>query len=526
MKTTIRIAAFAGIVLASFGPNAPSTDAQEDNFSPQNQLVDTSILFAAGAREEEQTLRGALGWPTFQEGQVLGVHYRFDPDAYARFGPTPTLDNDFFEVLCHPATRLCTATKQPIQIWMKDRETPRLSIRGISRNTHVYASDGASRIELPPDLLAELAPSVEQALLNASELVLETEGEAPRKISLAGFIPALVYIQWVAREQDPSVFPTGWPVAQSTSSEDRLSLAPKTPDAQEAGKDAASVETALSLQPPARIRPALAPLSWRSQRREGAGPPPVSALREVADTDRIEGLLKVCESLAPVDAARAVPAAQPKPDLAAEEPAAVVQAQGATANDRSIRELQWAVLKLSIMISAMERQMRKPSPAAREGEAGGSEAAQTATEIRRAPAADPTVSRAVPDDQLRLLLETLSDIRLPSPVSSTGRGAAAAVADDGRKPGGGAERDVRQAPEPAVASATPGHAASVQDRPRKVIIEIRLTGLPAGDGKEDEPSTPAGPENAATLSPGSAPDVGDGGGDFFPLEPAARPLHE
>ncbi len=529
MKTTIRITTCVGIALLSIGLNAPPTGAQEEGFSPQNRLVDTSIYFAAGAREEEQTLRGALGWPTFQEGRVLGINYRFDPDGYARFGPTPTLDSDFFEVLCHPATRLCTATKQPIQLWMQDRETPRLTIRGIARNTRVYASDGTSRIELPADLLAELTPSVEQALLNASELVLETEGEAPQKISLAGFIPALVYIQWVAKGQDPSIFPAGWPVAQTGPSDDKqkLSLAPKTPDA---AAEPTGGETALDLQPPARVRSAPAPLLWHSWRREKTSGSSAATSRDVANTDRLEGLLKICETLAPAGAARIAPAAQPEPDGAAGK--AETAAKGGAAGERSIRELQWAVLKLSIMISAMERQLQKTATNGRREEEDGTKVTQDAPEVFREQVQEPAVTRSVTDDRLRLLLGALSEIRLPPSASSAGDGAVTRSGDKGGKTDIGKGRDTGQGPDSAGASAVPAgalvtdrtsqEAGSVEERSRKVIIEIRLTGFPGRDGREGDPPVSArGTDGISALLP-SRSDADAVNNDFFPLEPVGR----
>ena len=67
----------------SFPVSAQKVTADDsDSFTPENAILDTSILFAIGAREARQELRGSFGWPTFQEGLVEGVYFRFDPDGY------------------------------------------------------------------------------------------------------------------------------------------------------------------------------------------------------------------------------------------------------------------------------------------------------------------------------------------------------------------------------------------------------------------------------------------------------------
>jgi len=66
---------------------AQSVDAEAEESS--TAILDTSIPFAIGAREGEQTIRSSFGWPTFQEGFVEGVYFRFDPDGYARFSASP-----------------------------------------------------------------------------------------------------------------------------------------------------------------------------------------------------------------------------------------------------------------------------------------------------------------------------------------------------------------------------------------------------------------------------------------------------
>jgi hypothetical protein len=81
-------------------------------FDAANAVINTDQLFAIGAREGSQAIRGSFGWPTFQKGLVDRVYFRFDPDGYARFAATPRLDTDVFEVHCKPRTKQCTALKK------------------------------------------------------------------------------------------------------------------------------------------------------------------------------------------------------------------------------------------------------------------------------------------------------------------------------------------------------------------------------------------------------------------------------
>ena len=95
--------------LSATAGGSQSQPRSNEAFASENAILDTSVLFAIGAREARQELRGSFGWPTFQEGLVEGVYFRFDPDGYARFSPTPRLDTDVFEVICRPRTHSCTA---------------------------------------------------------------------------------------------------------------------------------------------------------------------------------------------------------------------------------------------------------------------------------------------------------------------------------------------------------------------------------------------------------------------------------
>ncbi|MEC8574047.1 MAG: hypothetical protein VXZ09_10465, partial [Pseudomonadota bacterium] len=103
------IAIFATILATQLLSQPASAQVQApprgpEVFASENAILDTSLPFAIGAREAQQALRGSFGWPTFQEGLVEGVYFRFDPDGYARFSPSPRLDTDVFEVICRPRT--------------------------------------------------------------------------------------------------------------------------------------------------------------------------------------------------------------------------------------------------------------------------------------------------------------------------------------------------------------------------------------------------------------------------------------
>ena len=79
-RMTISCALFLALGVAAPGFGQDIANRGEDDFAPENAIIDVSIPFAIGAREARQELRGAFGWPTFQEGLVEGVYFRFDPD--------------------------------------------------------------------------------------------------------------------------------------------------------------------------------------------------------------------------------------------------------------------------------------------------------------------------------------------------------------------------------------------------------------------------------------------------------------
>ena len=126
MKTLSKSLCVAGVIgLLSWVP-AQHVASQQANegptpFASENAILDTSIPFAIGAQEAQQSLRGSFGWPTFQEGLVEGVYFRFDPDGYARFAPTPRLDTDVFEVICRPRTYSCMGRKGSLSVLLNSR---------------------------------------------------------------------------------------------------------------------------------------------------------------------------------------------------------------------------------------------------------------------------------------------------------------------------------------------------------------------------------------------------------------------
>ncbi|MGB1235757.1 MAG: hypothetical protein ACPG5U_08490, partial [Planktomarina sp.] len=99
------------ITLLANAPLAVAQDITNAAFTSENAILDTSIAFVADAREQQQNLRGAFGWATFQEGFVHNVFFRFDPDGYARFSPSDRLEGDVFEVTCLAGTTTCMAQK-------------------------------------------------------------------------------------------------------------------------------------------------------------------------------------------------------------------------------------------------------------------------------------------------------------------------------------------------------------------------------------------------------------------------------
>lgn len=199
---------------------APQTPAPEDSFASENAILDTSILFAIGAREARQELRGAFGWPTFQEGLVEGVYFRFDPDGYARFAPSPRLDSDVFEVICRPRTHICMGRKGALQVTLNNRGQIQLTLENVAESDKFAISEGISELPLPQTLLQPLEPRLEILLASGGELIGRRGDNEIHRISLAGFAAVIPYLRWVAARQDYTVLPRGWPVPNAVAAQE------------------------------------------------------------------------------------------------------------------------------------------------------------------------------------------------------------------------------------------------------------------------------------------------------------------
>ncbi|PYE85998.1 hypothetical protein [Pseudoroseicyclus aestuarii] len=211
MKTLIS-GGLTALLLLTTAPALQAQATPEEGFASENAVLDTSIPFAIGAREARQELRGAFGWPTFQEGMVEGVYFRFDPDGYARFAPTPRLDTDIFEAICRPRTLSCMGRKDIMTLFLNARGQFELRLDEVMQGDTFYLAEGVSEIQLPEQILMPLTPQLETLLSSGGELVVRRDGEEKARVSLVGFSAMSAYLRWVAARQDYTVLPRGWPV--------------------------------------------------------------------------------------------------------------------------------------------------------------------------------------------------------------------------------------------------------------------------------------------------------------------------
>ena len=220
MITTIKKILGIGCALFVFPQGAFGQSLQQQGIANTTQILNTSILFAIGAREAEQALRGSFGWPTFQEGFVDRVYFRFDPDGYARFSTSPRLDEDVFEVICAESSTACLAKKPSLQIGLTVEGKIQIKIEDITPQDTFFVSDRKSELPLPPTILEPLDARLETLLASGGHLIIKRQVETIQEISLAGFSAVATYLRWVAQGQSPRVFPRGWPVpAQVNSSQ-------------------------------------------------------------------------------------------------------------------------------------------------------------------------------------------------------------------------------------------------------------------------------------------------------------------
>ncbi len=216
VKTVITGVCISCILLNPSSLSAQTVD--QTGFEQSTAILDTNVLFAIGAREADQAIRGAFGWPTFQEGFVEGVYFRFDPDGYARFSPSPRLDEDVFEIVCAKASTACIAKKNVLEVGLTPSGEIQIQLSGITPQDSFFVSDRKSELPLPPSILGPLAPRLEALLSGGGDLIIKREVEVIQTISLVGFSAVATYLRWVSQKQSPRVFPRGWPVpAQSLS---------------------------------------------------------------------------------------------------------------------------------------------------------------------------------------------------------------------------------------------------------------------------------------------------------------------
>ncbi len=233
-KCTISLIFFCGPALAQ---------DEVAEFSPGNAILDTTIPFAADAREAEQALRGAYGWATFQEGVIEGIYFRFDPDGYARFSTTPRLDTDVFEVICTPKTTSCLGQKGALSIQLNDQGGLQLTLANISSGDNFFIVDDLTELSLPNIILQPLDNRLEGLFASGGELLVRHGATETLRIPLSGFSTVSTYLRWVASGQDDASFPYGWPVSVSKTVATTGDLPTQTSNQ----------------QPPARIEQAIAP---------------------------------------------------------------------------------------------------------------------------------------------------------------------------------------------------------------------------------------------------------------------------
>ena len=226
MKQLLLSTAIAfGTISMAQAQTAPVEDLRPSGaeaFTPGNAILNTAILFAVGAREAQQSLRNAFGWPTFQEGLVQGVYFRFDPDGYARFSPSPRLDADVFEVICRPRTFTCIARKGPLALVLNTDGRVQLGMDQVQATDTFALNDGFSELQVPPRVIGVLEPQMETLLSSGGSLIVRRNGDVLEDVSLAGFSAVVSYLKWVAARQDYSVLPRDWPVPNGVAPDPNL----------------------------------------------------------------------------------------------------------------------------------------------------------------------------------------------------------------------------------------------------------------------------------------------------------------
>ncbi len=217
-STSLIAFALAGVMALPLSAHVGPAAAQEaEPFASENAILDTSIPFALGAREARQSLRGSFGWATFQEGLVEGVYFRFDPDGYARFSPSPRLDSDVFEVICRPRTYSCMGRKDSLSLFLTNRGQLQLKFDDVQPGDMFFVSEGISEIQIPERILQPLDQQMEALLATGGELIVRRGDQELANVSLNGYSAVAAYLRWILARQDYSVLPRGWPVPNSAN---------------------------------------------------------------------------------------------------------------------------------------------------------------------------------------------------------------------------------------------------------------------------------------------------------------------
>ena len=415
----LHLSVIATMMLAAAAPGLANTAEPTDGFTSENAVLDTSIPFAIGAREATQELRGAFGWPTFQEGMVEGVYFRFDPDGYARFAPTPRLDSDIFEVVCRPRTLSCMGRKDSLTVFLNARGQFELRLDEAVEGDQLFLSQGVSEIQLPEQILMPLTTQLETLLSSGGELVIRSEGDEKARVSLTGFSAVTAYLRWVAAKQDYTVLPRGWPVPNTAGLTGNGSLTqpqswvspmpqPQTPSTgvaaaevaevrgelnvlrdmllRRSGQDAASnlpVQAAVSFDPQQPDIAALEQRVMELQRQLEIGrmneiglpqtPPPVPSLIEAAEPAAPEGAAPAAEEASAEDAsAEEAPAAEASAEEAPAEDAAAAPDAPAekqeSEGEKIARQIAYLITEIGLdpQTAVMLLQMRDEANAAKE----------------------------------------------------------------------------------------------------------------------------------------------------------------
>lgn len=230
IRSIMQICAAVVFGFAAWIAQAAAQQSDPPAFTPDNAILDTSIAFVIGAQEARQDLRGAFGWDTFQEGLVEGVYFRFDPDGYARFAPTPRLDTDVFEVICRPGTTTCVARKGPLTVFLTGQNAVQLRLDGYRDTDRIYVAEELSEIELPAQVMMPLDARLEALLSVGGELITRRGEVEAQRVSLAGFGPVSTYLRWVVSGQNAASLPHNWPVpTESLAATQLLTRAPVGP---------------------------------------------------------------------------------------------------------------------------------------------------------------------------------------------------------------------------------------------------------------------------------------------------------